>query len=220
MKLHPIQRKAVVEVDVIQMQHGKHTGIRSAASRESSNVDLLQVRAQQLRRHASSPLIEIPKDNAESGQFFVAENAVLKQTRSLRASLKERRAQVGVEYVDCGIANGDIRTVASSRFAPGNGKIKALGPLNRKPAQNQVAVRSTGIGPRFAENKVHLEVLGKDPGLISIRRPLGPDDFLQCDNVRVHLAQHRSDAVRTDALIEAFAPMNVVRGDADPRKHT
>ena len=106
------------------------------------------------------------------------------------------------------------RQPRSSR--PGWLRSKLRLDTERQAGEQQVAVSAAAEPPVFPEAVLHLHLARDELGpvvfLFAIRDVY---DFLEGDDVRVHLTQHLRDALRPDTAVESPAFMNVVGNDAE-----
>ena len=147
LQLHHLDLPLVV--DVIEVQHREHAGIRAPPPQVRPQVDALQPLAEHLRRQPPHPLVEVAEHDLRLADAAVVDDGA--QPPRLVAPLEERRAEVDVVQVQRVVVDRRCRRAGSSaaRTSSTTGRT-ALWWRIGKPAEDDVAEQAAAQMPDAA----------------------------------------------------------------------
>src|SRR5436190_3836129 len=102
-------------VNVIEVEQREETGIGSPPFQVVAQVNALQPSAEQLRRRAAHPLVEVAKHNLRAPDMAVRDD--VRQPLGLIAPLEDRGAKVDVVDVQRVAPDRDVRSLQTSLLA-------------------------------------------------------------------------------------------------------
>jgi hypothetical protein len=156
-----------IKVDVIQVHEWKDSRIGAGSLEVTPNVRALKVCGHQARNQPSSPLVEISQHDAGSLQLIARQNIGRDQLSALRATLQQRGTQVNVEDVKhLRIIQADVDPQAPAPFTTSDSYVVVAGEIDRKAAQDNVAVSGSAQSTVLSERTVEPQFLGNKPHLI------------------------------------------------------
>lgn len=125
---------------------------------------------------------------------------------------------MNIEHVHGRCSKPDIGAQTTTGFAPRRRNIVVAIDVDRRPAQNDVAVATAFQPPVFAKNEIETEFIRNEPCLVFDRIGVfDAQNFLERDDVGIDLLQDLDDSLRSSPPIHSPAFMNVVCDDSQGR---
>ena len=174
----------------------------------------MQAIGQHLGREAAHPLVEVAEHQLRAADVPIGDDG--RQPLRLMTPFENRRAEMDVVDVQRTARRGNVDALQPPRLACLPGEIVLDVMRDRQPAEHGIAELVPAQVARRRHHPAHAERRADFLGVAAGRRS-GADHFLQRDDVGVDRAQHRRDAIRARAAVEAAAAMNVVGRDAKSR---
>jgi hypothetical protein len=207
-----LQSQISTEVNMVELKQRKYSGITLRPALARPDFRPLEVSAEQARSQPLGPLVQISKDDFVSAQLEIGEDLLAKDPPRLFPPFEERRAEVKIK--DMQPPSGfqvDIRAEATSAFPGWHGKVVVAGAADRKAGEQCVSVGSSFVPAILANFRVESQFLGQVPRLMVFPMlAFNTNHFLQCDDIRVGVAQYAQNSIWPHAPIEAPAFVHVI----------
>lgn len=203
----------MIEVNMIEVQKGNHSGIRLRAAQMKPYVGAAKMRRQHPRHESASPFVEISEHYARAVKLSAQEYFRSDQPPRLMSAFEEGRAEMHIEYVKSVIVYFDIGAKATARLASPNAQVIVESPMHGEASEQDVSVRTAVEFSGLARKTIHLKFFGYESRLILLARPaVKADDFLKRDDIGVEFAQNFDYARGAHFSVETFALVNVISG--------
>ena len=208
--------KLRVEIDVIQIEEGRDCRIRASPPHMRPQIGEMELRGERARDEAAGPFVEIPEDDARTGNVRRLEEIFIHQQDRLRPPLAVRCSKVHVENVHQMRAYADVGAQSPAFFPAGNGKIYAADAFERPAAERDIAIHAAAMFAGFSNGVKVSETVRQVPGLVLLNgQAFAADHLLQGDDIGADFFEDAGDAFDANPAIQAAALVNIVGGNPE-----